>query len=188
MTPEAKARVDIDKLLAQAGWHVCGMGDFNIHAAEGVAIREFPLNTLALPTTIDVQQVGVVICTIQRMFSMLKGRELPPEADEESTEGLENLFKEPEPIGYNAGIPIDAAACAQHVRHPAGIDWQRRAGTRRRRLPFLAGLCVQCPQHRRGVGPQRQWARRMEGCAGADAEGVAGDGGRGVATGRTGAN
>jgi hypothetical protein len=53
MTPEAKARIDIDKLLAQAGWHVCGMGDFNIHAAQGVAIREFPLNTaaLALPIT-----------------------------------------------------------------------------------------------------------------------------------------
>jgi type I restriction enzyme, R subunit len=49
----------------------------------------------------------VVICTIQRMFSMLKGRELPDEADEESTEGLENLFKEPEPIGYNSAIPIE---------------------------------------------------------------------------------
>ncbi len=36
MTPEAKARIDIDKLLTQAGWHVCGMGDFNIHAAQGV--------------------------------------------------------------------------------------------------------------------------------------------------------
>ncbi len=50
----------------------------------------------------------VVICTIQRMFSMLKGRELPAEADEESTEGLENLFREPEPIGYNAAIPIES--------------------------------------------------------------------------------
>jgi type I restriction enzyme, R subunit len=49
----------------------------------------------------------VVICTIQRMFSMLKGRELPPEADEESTDGLENLFREPEPIGYQPGIPIE---------------------------------------------------------------------------------
>lgn len=49
----------------------------------------------------------VVICTIQRMFSMLKGRDLPDEADEESTEGLENLFKEPEPIGYNSAIPIE---------------------------------------------------------------------------------
>ncbi|MEO6853034.1 MAG: DEAD/DEAH box helicase family protein, partial [Rhodoferax sp.] len=50
----------------------------------------------------------VVICTIQRMFSMLKGRELPDEADEESTERVEGLFKDPEPIGYNPAIPIES--------------------------------------------------------------------------------
>jgi type I restriction enzyme R subunit len=50
----------------------------------------------------------VVICTIQRMFSMLKGRPLPDEADEESTAGLEGLFKEVEPIGYNPAIPIES--------------------------------------------------------------------------------
>ena len=50
----------------------------------------------------------VVICTIQRMFSLLKGRELPEEADEESTERAEGLFKEPEPIGYNPAIPIES--------------------------------------------------------------------------------
>ena len=50
----------------------------------------------------------VVICTIQRLFSMLKGRELPPEADEESTEGLDSLFKEPEPLRYNPAIPIES--------------------------------------------------------------------------------
>lgn len=49
----------------------------------------------------------VVICTIQRMFSMLKGKELPIEADEESTEGAEALFKDPEPLGYNPAIPIE---------------------------------------------------------------------------------
>ena len=49
----------------------------------------------------------VVICTIQRMFSLLKGKALPPEADEESTEGLESLFKDPEPIGYNPAFPIE---------------------------------------------------------------------------------
>jgi type I restriction enzyme R subunit len=49
----------------------------------------------------------VVICTIQRMFSMLKGRDLPEEADEESTEGAESLFKDPTPIGYNPAIPIE---------------------------------------------------------------------------------
>ncbi len=50
----------------------------------------------------------VVICTIQRMFSMLKGRELAEEADEESTEKIETLFKDPEPIGYNPDIPIES--------------------------------------------------------------------------------
>ena len=35
MTPEAKARLKIDALLQQAGWHVCDMG---------VVIREFLLN------------------------------------------------------------------------------------------------------------------------------------------------
>ncbi|MDE2617144.1 MAG: DEAD/DEAH box helicase family protein [Burkholderiales bacterium] len=44
MTPEARARQNIDALLAAAGWHVCNMADANIHAATGVAIREFPLN------------------------------------------------------------------------------------------------------------------------------------------------
>ncbi|MDZ7652835.1 MAG: DEAD/DEAH box helicase family protein [Burkholderiaceae bacterium] len=49
----------------------------------------------------------VCISTIQRMYSMLKGRELPEEADEESTERVEGLFKEPEPIDYNPAFPIE---------------------------------------------------------------------------------
>ena len=44
MTPEAKARQNIDALLVAAGWHVCHVANANIHAASGVAIREFPLN------------------------------------------------------------------------------------------------------------------------------------------------
>ena len=50
----------------------------------------------------------VCICTIQRMYSMLKGRELPEEADEESTGRVESLFdKAPEPIDYNPAFPIE---------------------------------------------------------------------------------
>ena len=45
MTPEAKARLVIDALLVQAGWHVCSMANAHIHAARGVALREFPLST-----------------------------------------------------------------------------------------------------------------------------------------------
>ena len=43
-TPEDKAREQIDKMLVQAGWHVCDFKDANIHAARGVVIRNYPLN------------------------------------------------------------------------------------------------------------------------------------------------
>lgn len=43
-TPEARARLEIDRLLTAAGWHVCDVKDTNLHAARGVACREFPLN------------------------------------------------------------------------------------------------------------------------------------------------
>ncbi len=43
--PEERARAEIDRLLAAAGWSVQSMSEVNIHAARGVAIREFPLKT-----------------------------------------------------------------------------------------------------------------------------------------------
>ncbi|PKN13103.1 MAG: type III restriction endonuclease subunit R [Deltaproteobacteria bacterium HGW-Deltaproteobacteria-4] len=49
----------------------------------------------------------VCICTIQRLYSMLKGRELPEELDEESAAELGSLFKDPEPIAYNPDFPIE---------------------------------------------------------------------------------
>ena len=49
----------------------------------------------------------VCISTIQRMYSMLKGKELAEEDDEASIGGLENLFKQPEPLEYNLAIPIE---------------------------------------------------------------------------------
>ena len=45
MKPEERARVLIDDLLLAADWHICDMALANIHAAPGVALREFPLNT-----------------------------------------------------------------------------------------------------------------------------------------------
>ena len=43
--PEQEARREIDRLLVAAGWAVQSVGEANIHAARGVAIREFPLKT-----------------------------------------------------------------------------------------------------------------------------------------------
>lgn len=43
MTPEEKARREIDRQLSQSGWIVQDRRDMNISAGPGVAIREFPL-------------------------------------------------------------------------------------------------------------------------------------------------
>ncbi len=56
--------------------------------------------------TIDTT-ARVCISTIQRMYSMLKGKELPAEDEEVSVQGLEPLFKEQPPIEYNPDIPIE---------------------------------------------------------------------------------
>lgn len=47
----------------------------------------------------------VCICTIQRLYSILRGEELPEELDEQSAEGIESLFKEPQPVVYNPALP-----------------------------------------------------------------------------------
>jgi type I restriction enzyme R subunit len=41
LTPEAKARVEIDRMLADAGWAVQDASRANLSAARGVAVREF---------------------------------------------------------------------------------------------------------------------------------------------------
>lgn len=45
MTPEQKARIEIDRMLVEAGWQIHDLKDANIHACRGVAIREFPLKS-----------------------------------------------------------------------------------------------------------------------------------------------
>ena len=43
MTPEQQARVNIDRLLEQAGWSVQNADSLNLYASSGVAVREFAL-------------------------------------------------------------------------------------------------------------------------------------------------
>jgi type I restriction enzyme R subunit len=60
------------------------------------------LSSNALDTT-----ARVCISTIQRMYSMLRGRDLAEEDDEISVEGLEKIFRDVPPIEYNPKIPIE---------------------------------------------------------------------------------
>lgn len=43
MTPEERARKEIDRRLGEAGWTVQDYTEMNIRATVGVAVREFPL-------------------------------------------------------------------------------------------------------------------------------------------------
>lgn len=51
----------------------------------------------------------VVIGTIQRLYSMLKGEiEPPPDLDDLPIDSAEALYKEPVPVDYNPALPIEA--------------------------------------------------------------------------------
>ena len=45
MTPEQKARANIDEMLTRAGWVVQDADALNLYAGQGVAVREFPLKS-----------------------------------------------------------------------------------------------------------------------------------------------
>ena len=62
MTPEEKARKNIDHMLEESGWKVQDYKNINLGASFGVAIREFPLSKEATDYAlfIDRSPVGVV--------------------------------------------------------------------------------------------------------------------------------
>lgn len=62
LTPEARARVAIDAMLRAAGWTVQFRAEMNLHASQGVAVREFPLSTGPADYLLFVDQrpVGVL--------------------------------------------------------------------------------------------------------------------------------
>jgi type I restriction enzyme R subunit len=45
ITPEDRARENIDKLLTAAGWIVQDKKEANLTAGRGVAVREFPMKS-----------------------------------------------------------------------------------------------------------------------------------------------
>src|SRR5579872_1002284 len=78
ITPEDRARENIDKLLADAGWVVQDRRKVDLAAGRGVAVREFPLKTghgeADYLLFVDGSPVGVV--EAKREGSTLTGVEL----------------------------------------------------------------------------------------------------------------
>jgi type I restriction enzyme R subunit len=62
MTPEQKARKDIDKLLSLAGWTVQIRDEINLGASLGVAVREYPtdIGPVDYALFVDRKAIGVI--------------------------------------------------------------------------------------------------------------------------------
>ena len=72
----------------------------NFKFSEEYIVQRLTSNTL--DTT-----ARVCICTIQRLYSMLRGEELAEIDEEEPVNGLDNVYDEAPPIEYNPAIPIE---------------------------------------------------------------------------------
>ena len=90
MTPESQARVNIDRMLEQAGWVVQDRNSVNLYAAAGVAVREFVLKsghgTADYLLFVNRAAAGVV---------------------EAKPEGFTLTGVEPQSAKYSAGLPDD---------------------------------------------------------------------------------
>ena len=66
MTPEAKAREEIDKKLVQAGWVIQDVKYLDILAGLGVAVREFPTSSGPVDYALFVDGVPVGVIEAKR--------------------------------------------------------------------------------------------------------------------------
>ena len=66
MTPEAKAREEIDKKLVQSGWVIQDVKEVNLMASLGVAVREFPTDSGPVDYALFVDGIPVGVVEAKR--------------------------------------------------------------------------------------------------------------------------
>ena len=114
--PEAEARIRIDELLEAAGWQVQDANSVNIHAARGVAIREFPLASghgfADYLLYVDGKAAGVV--EAKKVGSTLTGVEIQ---SDKYTKGLPEGL----PCWHNP-LPFSFQSTGVETRFTNGLD------------------------------------------------------------------
>ncbi len=121
LQPEQQAREQIDALLAKVGWHVCDVKAANIHAARGVAIREFPLKpghgAADYLLYVDGKAAGVI--EAKKAGHTLTGVETQ---SDKYTQGLPNGL----PYWHNP-LPFAYESTGQETRFTNGLDPEPRS-------------------------------------------------------------
>jgi type I restriction enzyme R subunit len=72
-TPESIARQQIDQLLAAFGWTVQDRADINLHAARGVAVREFPVESGFADYILFVDRKAAGVVEAKKVGATLSG-------------------------------------------------------------------------------------------------------------------
>lgn len=151
MTPEEKARKQIDEMLAAAGWTVQNLSELNLSAAVGVAVREFPLQNGEADYLlfVDRRAVGVVEAKPEGMT--LSG--VHDQSEKYVTGVPANLphVQEPLPFTYEStGVETyfsdlrDPDSRPRRVftfhRPETLLEWSKQTNTLRARLRYLPSL------------------------------------------------
>ena len=109
-TPEALARQSIDAQLIACGWTVQNRPEVNLHAGQGVAVREFPLDTGYTDYLLFVDQKASDITWLR----------------DESLEESENL---PEPGVLAREIMEELKVALEQFSSMPG-NWERKSSNR----------------------------------------------------------
>ncbi|MGB8645108.1 MAG: type I restriction-modification enzyme R subunit C-terminal domain-containing protein [Anaerolineae bacterium] len=102
MTPEEKARQQIDRMLDAAGWKIQDLHDLNLAAGPGVAVREFPLQSGEADYLLFVDRKAVGVVEAKPEGTTLSG---VAEQSQKYLAGVpKNLphVQEPLPFGYES--------------------------------------------------------------------------------------
>ena len=102
MTPEEKARQQIDQLLDSAGWKIQNLRELNLGASTGSAVREFPLKSGKADYLLFVDRKAVGVIEAKPEGTTLSGT---AEQSEKYLTGIPEKLphvQEPLPFGYES--------------------------------------------------------------------------------------
>ena len=102
MKPEDQARLEIDAQLEAAGWDVQDYRAMNIHAASGVAVREFKLNTGFADYLLYVDGLAIGVVEAKPAGHTLSGVELQGKKYREGLPEGVPCYRRPLKLGYES--------------------------------------------------------------------------------------